>query len=127
MSASTSKLLEKVLDYTSLRNKVISKNISNANTINYQREDVEFNSLLSNESSKIKATNSKHIGFSEGLNSKELQIVQDKTAENQSGVNNVALDQEMAKLAENSIMFKFASRKMSSYYKNIQSVIKGGR
>ena len=41
MSASTSKLMEKVLDYTSLKNKVISKNIANSNTLNYKREDVE--------------------------------------------------------------------------------------
>ncbi|MAT57544.1 MAG: flagellar basal body rod protein FlgB [Melioribacteraceae bacterium] len=127
MSASTSKLMEKVLDYTSLKNKVISKNIANSNTLNYKREDVEFNSLLNGESGKIKATNSKHIGFTENLDSSEMRIIKDETSVNHSGINNVDIDHEMAEMAQNSIMFKFASRKMSSYYKTLQSVIKGGR
>jgi len=127
MSVSTSKLLEKVLDYTSLKNKVISKNIANANTLNYKRKDVEFNSVLDGERNAIKATNPKHIGFSQNLESAEMRIIEDENAENKSGVNNVDVDKEMAEMAKNSIMFKFASRKMNSYYKTLQSVIKGGR
>lgn len=127
MSVSTSKLLEKVLDYTTMKNKVISKNIANANSLNYKREDVEFNSVLDGERNTIKATNPKHIGFSQNLESAEMRIIQDKDAVNKSGVNNVDVDNEMAEMAKNTIMFKFASRKMNTYYKSLQSVIKGGR
>lgn len=127
MSESTSKILEKVLDYTSLKNKVISKNIANATTVNYRREDVEFNSVLNGESNKIKATNSKHIGFNENMELDDMRIVTDDKIIDPTSTNNVSIDEEMAAMAENSIMFKFASRKMNSYYKSLQSVIKGGR
>ena len=127
MAESTSKILEKVLDYTSLKNKVISKNIANATTVNYRREDVEFNSVLNGESNKIKETNSKHIGFNENMELDDMRIVTDDKIIDPTSTNNVSIDEEMAAITENSIMFKFASRKMNSYYKSLQSVIKGGR
>ena len=36
------------------------------------------------------------------------------------------IDQEMSELAANSIQFRFASRKIGDYYRNLQNVIKGG-
>ena len=48
------------------------------------------------------------------------------TNEMYSGVNNVDIDKEMSDLAENSLSFKFASRRIGDYFKLIQEVIKGG-
>ncbi len=42
------------------------------------------------------------------------------------GFYNVDIDKEMADLAENYFNFKFATNKISNYYKTIQNVIKGG-
>ena len=46
MAVSTIRLLENLIDFCSLKNKVISKNIANVGTEGYKREDVEFKSLL---------------------------------------------------------------------------------
>ena len=39
-------LLNKVLNVTSLRHRAVTNNISNVNTVNYKRKDVDFSSYL---------------------------------------------------------------------------------
>jgi flagellar basal-body rod protein FlgB len=125
MAASNIKLLENFISYCSLKNKVISKNIANIGTEDYNRQDVVFKTLLTeNINAPVKTTDSKHFGSPEL--SKNVEIIVDKTKTEFTGINNVDVDQEMAELAENQIRFKFASRKLGSYYRNLQNVIKGG-
>jgi flagellar basal-body rod protein FlgB len=124
MSVSNIKLLEDFIDYTSVRNKVISKNIANVGTANYKREDVVFKDLFAENLASLKTTSSKHIG--QNNFDTENRIIQDKSREMDSGINNVNIDEEMADLAENSIEFKFVSQKIGRYFRTLQSVIKGG-
>jgi flagellar basal-body rod protein FlgB len=125
MAVSTIRLLENLIDFCSLKNKVISKNIANIGTEGYKRENVEFKSLLTEINAGLKATNKNHIkaGISAGP---PYEIQQDKGGEMLSGINNVDIDKEMSELAENTLRFKFAARKIGDYYKGIQNVIKGG-
>ncbi|HSR16487.1 MAG TPA: flagellar basal body rod protein FlgB [Ignavibacteriaceae bacterium] len=125
MAASSVKLLENLINYCSLKNKIISKNIANVGTQNYKREDVEFKSMLIELNSSAKVTNGKHIKTGPAENP-YYEVSKDKEDEMLSGINNVDIDNEMAELAENTLLFKFASRKIGDYYRNIQNVIKGG-
>jgi flagellar basal-body rod protein FlgB len=125
MAASSIKLLENLINYCSLKNKIISKNIANVGTQNYKREDVEFKSMLIELNSSAKLTNEKHIKTGPAENP-YYEVSKDKEDEMLSGINNVDIDKEMAELAENTLLFKFASRKIGDYYRNIQNVIKGG-
>ncbi|MGE5812321.1 MAG: flagellar basal body rod protein FlgB [Ignavibacteria bacterium] len=125
MAASSIKLLENLINYCSLKNKIISKNIANVGTQNYKREDVEFKSMLIELNSSAKVTNEKHIKTGPAENP-YYEVSKDKEDEMLSGINNVDIDKEMAELAENTLLFKFASRKIGDYYRNIQNVIKGG-
>ncbi|MDP2365510.1 MAG: flagellar basal body rod protein FlgB, partial [Ignavibacteria bacterium] len=111
--------------YCSTKNKVLSKNIANIGTENYKRQDVDFKTILSNNIGQMKSTNSKHLKLPES-NRPEFEISKDKSPDNISGVNNVDIDKEMSELAANSIQFRFASRKIGDYYRNLQNVIKGG-
>lgn len=124
MQSSGIKSLEKFIDYCSVKNKVISKNIANIGTENYKRQDVNFKEVLNNIG-EMKATNSKHLKLPE-LNQENFEISKDKSLENTSGINNVDIDKEMSELAANSIQFRFASRKIGDYYRGLQNVIKGG-
>ena len=124
MSVSNIKLLEDFIDYTSLQNKVVSKNIANIGTVNYKREDVVFKDLLADNMASLKTTNTKHIG--QNNFESENKIVPDNSREMASGINNVNIDEEMAELAKNSIQFKFVSQKIGRYFRTLQSVIKGG-
>lgn len=127
MPGSTIKLLEDFSRYCAVKNKVISKNIANIGTQNYQREDVVFKDVLNeNISSLLKTTELQHIGMSNGETSPDYEIKIDKSADNVSGVNNVDIDKEMSELAENTLNYKFATKKIGDYFKNIQMVIKGG-
>ena len=118
MSIPPYKSLEQLLDYTSLKQKVIGQNIANTETIGYQRKDVEFKEILN--SSIANQTNG-------SSNKSEFQIKNDESKENISGFNNVDINREMADLAENTVLFKFGSKKLNGYYRTLQNVIKGGR
>ena len=123
------KLLQNLLDYCSVKNNVIAKNISNIGTENYKREDVVFKDMLDeNVSSILKTDNEKHFSSLQinNSNGSKYETVYDNSTEMDSGVNNVNIEREMSELAENTLRFKFASKKVGEYYKNIQSVIKGG-
>lgn len=100
-------LLQSFLNYCADKGKVINQNIANTNTPNYKRHDVDFKAYLSNELSESKSSST--------VNQNDPVIVEDK---------NVTIEEEMAELAKNTINFKFASKRVSSYYKNLQSVIK---
>lgn len=126
MAPSSVKGLEKLLDYTASNQKVINKNIANVATVGYQREELRFDEMLTqNLKSGMKVTDSKHISPASPENG--YQVEKDSSGENISGSNNVDINKEMADLAENQLMFKFASRKIAMHFRKMQSVIKGGR
>lgn len=128
MSVNSLKVLEKLLDFSVANQKVISKNIANVTTVNYKREELKFDNILEDElSADLKLTNSKHIPFA-GNNADQVnyQTTKDASTENNSGFNNVDINKEMSDLAENSIMFRFGSKKINSYFQTLQNVIRGG-
>jgi flagellar basal-body rod protein FlgB len=126
MGISTIKLLEKFIDYCAERNKVISNNIANIGTENYRRKEISFDKVLDETlNSKIKTTKDKHIKTNL-IDQEPFKIENTKIKDYSSGVNNVDIEKEMADLAENTLLFRFASKKIGDYYRGIQNVIKGG-
>lgn len=125
--SSTIKQLENLLNYSAEKNKIIAKNISNISTENYRREDIVFKNVL-DENSTLKTSNEKHLPFinMNGISEKGFEMTYDDSFDASSGVNNISIEREMSELAENTLRFKFAAKKVSEYYKNIQNVIKGG-
>ncbi len=118
MPIPSNKNLEQLLNYTALKHKVIGQNIANANTKNYQRRDVEFKELLNH--------GMKNLSKSQESNS-EFTVKIDEQSEMISNGNSVDVNKEMAELAKNSIMFKFASQKINGYYQTLQGIIRGGK
>jgi len=126
---SSVKLLQNLLDYCAVKNKVIAKNISNVGTQGYKREDVEFKNLLDeNSNSILRISSNKHLSAVNNpvQSDSGFNVVLDDSKEMTTGINNVDIEQEMSELAENTLRFRFASRKVGDYYKSIQNVIKGG-
>lgn len=125
MSTSNVKLLEKFIGYCSEKNKIISQNIANVGTENYKRQDVMFKDILNeNLNAPVKLTNTKHLNGVTPVSAPEF--LEDSSKDMVSGINNVDIEKEMTDLAQNSINFKFASRKLSDHFKGLQNVIKGG-
>ncbi len=134
MSQPILKLLEQTLDYTTVKQKLISKNIANISSKDYHREDIKFDDFLSMErKGQLKATENKHFTTGEVKLSGQsnFKIIQDNNGDNNgdnvSGFNNVDMDTEMADMAQNSILFRLAARRMNFYFSQLQTVIKGGR
>ncbi|MEK5443138.1 MULTISPECIES: flagellar basal body rod protein FlgB [unclassified Fredinandcohnia] len=120
--------LEKALDYSALRQKVISNNIANVDTPNYKAQDVSFKNLLANETeSQMRAnrTNEKHIEFTSSKRSNNPLIAKNDTAYNHNG-NNVDIDKEMALLAENQIYYNAITQRISGKFNTLKTVVKGG-
>ena len=128
MSVSNLKLLENFIGYLSTRNKVISQNIANIGTEDYTRQDVKFKDILNREiGAGMKVTNKHHVGGSRSNSSESsFEVFIDKNKEGNGGINNVDIETEMANMAENSINFKFAARKINAHFRQLSEVIKGG-
>ena len=116
MPIPTNKTLEQLLDYSALKHKVIGQNIANADTKNYKRKEIEFKELLDNGMKNLSGPNSSRS---------EFEVKTDEESAVISQGNNVDISREMADMAKNSIMFKFAAKKLNGYFETLQGVIKG--
>lgn len=113
------KLMQSFLNYCADKGKVINQNIANINTENYNRRDVDFKSYLNSElTSELSSKETQHLSAPEAKTEVEDAIFEEDKP--------VLIEEEMAELARNTINFKFVAKRVSGYYRNIQSVIKSG-
>lgn len=108
-------LLKNALNASSMRQEIISSNISNVNTDNYKVGQVQFESLLSqsNNSLMMKQTNALHIGFDDLTQIDPVVIKRTDTAVKENG-NNVDIDMEMANQAQNSLYYNALVTQMNA-------------
>jgi len=108
-------VIEKGLDASSMRQKVLSNNVSNAETPGFKRSDVDFKKALdkamgTSNTLSLKLSSPKHIaGVTDGP---ENLIVTDQSSLHNNG-NNVDIDREMTNIAENGIYFNSLTRTSS--------------
>lgn len=124
----TMNILERSLDYSALKNNVISNNIANVDTPNYKAKKVEFKSVLNEALTnqlETKRTHPKHIPFNNQRT--PFQIVSNhQTMYNHNG-NNVDIDKEMSELAKNQIYYRGLVERINGKFSTLQTVIRGGR
>jgi len=125
---SAPKVLRKALDFQSQRNLLISSNISNLDTPGYSAKDIDFKSQLVNAMGRggdlaMKVTQPGHLG----PGASALQAMQPQTFfekdESRSDGNNVNIDKEMAKLAENQISYNATVQLLSKRSSTIRAAI----
>ncbi len=125
-------LMEKTLDASTFRQKVIADNIANVDTPYFKRSDVMFEELLQNEmnpsTSSIAGyrTDPRHfiIGkFSSGI---MPEIKTDKNSAVNNNLNNVDMDYEMSLMAKNQLEYNVLIQQMNSEFKKMRTVL-GGR
>ncbi|WP_202077070.1 flagellar basal body rod protein FlgB [Caldalkalibacillus salinus] len=130
--STTLNALERSLDVSSQRQKVISSNIANVDTPQYKAKDVSFRSelqkALDNKNLKSYQTNDKHIPFSTQQHRPfQPQVVtQTGTLYNHNG-NNVDLDLEMTKMAENQLWYNALTDRANGKLNSLRTVISEGR
>jgi flagellar basal-body rod protein FlgB len=121
-------LLTKSLDASMLRAKAIANNIANVNTPGYHRVEVTFENELRKALDKGQLrgtrTDEKHLEMGKldiaSLNPKVKKPV-DPTLP--SGVNNVDIDAEMAKLAENQLLYNFSAKFLHGKFSKLNAAI----
>lgn len=122
-------LLKRMLDVTALRNRALTNNIANANTVNYRRKDVDFEGYLRSFVVKNAVTGDrtdpKHIPIGEPDPAQPPRIYEPKRSPNTTGQNDVDVDQEMANLAENHLLYNTGVRLIAGSFSSLRKSIIG--
>jgi flagellar basal-body rod protein FlgB len=124
-------LMERSLDASALRQKVIANNIANVDTPYFKRSDVLFEDLLQNEmngsTSGIvgKRTNPRHFYIGKRSSEVEPQIVTDNNSTINNNMNNVDIDYEMSLLAKNQLRYNVLVQQVNSEFRQMSTVIGG--
>ena len=104
------KAMKKSLDLMSTRQSVISSNIGNLDTPGFKASEIDFQGQLrealgSKGQLKLQSTNEKHFGpKTSNIGSLAADPFEEEDAAKSNG-NNVDVDKEMAKMAENQIFY----------------------
>ena len=127
------KVVEKSLDASLMRNEAIAQNIANVDTPGYSRKTVSFEEQLSDAISKNnfkgKRTNQKHIQIgASSIDDVKINISEDKSSlDMRLDGNNVDIEKEMAQMAENNIRYEVLIQRMSATFNKMKTVIREGR
>ena len=108
-------MVYKSLDATAMRNRAIANNIANVMTPDYKRKEVDFESKVRDAMEKRvtgSLTDDQHIGIDKGIDLSKLtpEVYEPNDPTRPGEVNNVDIDIESAKLAENQIQYQFNIR-----------------
>lgn len=127
ITGSSLNLLERSLDATILRHKVIADNIANVDTPKFKRSDVEFESLLKNEMNKLSPlegyrTDPRHFVIG-GLSELKPRMVEDSKSAMNNNLNNVDIDREMITLASNQLRYNTLIQQFNHEFKQLHTAI----
>jgi len=122
-------MMKKSLDFESARHLLISNNIAQMDTPGYKTHDIDFKSQLKDAMGgggsqlKLATTNERHIG--PGMDSLKMLSPVPVEEENlaKSNGNNVDIDKEMAKLAENQIEYNAVTQFMMKRGSTVRSAV----
>lgn len=119
-------VLEKSLDASMLRNKVISNNIANVDTPNFKKSSVEFEDILKSSIEKSKKLDG--VTLDDEIKNVEPEVVQsNSTSSMRTDGNNVDIDSEMSELSKNTIKYDALIQELSSSFKRLSIAINGGK
>jgi flagellar basal-body rod protein FlgB len=121
MPDNTIKVLEKILDVASFRQKLLASNIANADTPGYKAKDISFQKALD------KAIKVWSVERGASSAKQDYEIYETVTTMPNRDGNTVNLDIEMAKVAENTLIYNAATQLMTMKVRMLKDVIKGGR
>ena len=114
-------LLEKMLDVSSVKHKVIANNIANVNTPGYKKMGVSFSDQLE------KALNESSMNKFDTLQPKIVISKEDTSETARNDGNNVDMDKEVSSLVKNTLTYSIYTQLLAKKYEGIKSAIEGSR
>ena len=115
-------MLSAVLDFRSERHKVIASNIVNIDTPNYRPQDIVFGEELKEVFEAGKGMHMTGDGGKGHLSGKT--VAKEGSYEIVETGEQVDLDSEMAKLAENNLMYNLAVELLARKFKGLNTVLR---
>jgi flagellar basal-body rod protein FlgB len=124
--------LKKTLDAEALRQKAYAQNIANAETPGYRRVVVDFedqlkSALEGNQTDRLHRDDPRHFqkDGTGALQELRPKIREEEPPEDNSGVNGVDLEVEMAQMAETQIKYLAAAEMLKQRYAGLKTAIRG--
>lgn len=122
------RLMERSLDASALRQKVIANNIANADTPFFKRSEVKFEDLLQQEmngsSLEGKRTDPRHFYIGRPADVAP-QVIQDSGTSINNNLNNVDMDYEMSLMAKNQLRYNVLIQQVNHELKKLRTAIQG--
>ena len=120
--------LERALDVTAARQRLLTQNIANAETPGYVRKDIDFASELkasmgAGRSSSVRTTRPEHMASQSRIHS--CKVIEERPVEGEA--TSVELDQEMARMAENQIEYNISAHLARNKFEALKLAIRGKR
>ncbi len=128
--STASALVQKALDGTWQRQKVIANNIANHETPGYKAGKVSFEQSLINQvkhlqaSSVYKSDTAQNI---ESINNSKILIHTDHSIAERADGNSVNLESENIQMAKTQIQYQFLTRTLTDYYSRLRYAISEGK
>ena len=127
-------ILHRTMDVSLTRREVIANNISNVETPNFKRTDVNFEASLARALASEKApktleakmSSSNHIPFNRSVDYKSVKprFVLDYLTQSKNNGNNVDIEQETMAATQNQMMYELMTSTISSQFKRINMVLR---
>ena len=127
-------VLQKSMDALAIQHEVIANNLANIDTPNFKRSEVSFQDKLKNiltqdEPSALWRTNVKHFPITQQVSLDDFKptitTITDTIGRNDG--NNVDLEMESAKLAENNLLYNSLADVTGRYIANLKHAITEGK
>lgn len=127
-------ILQRTMDVSLLRQNVIAHNIANANTPNFKRSDVNFESRLRDALENAgrtprfqeRLTHERHIPFHQPLDYRDVRprrVLDFMTTAKNNG-NNVDIEVESMDLLNNQLMYQMMTRSVADSFARINLVLR---
>lgn len=126
-------ILHRTMDTSMLRHQVSANNIANADTPNFKRSTVNFESELKRalDSEKVRKpqaylTHPKHISFDRTQNYREVRPrrVLDYLSKADNNGNNVNLEEESMLLLQNQLRYNLLTRSVADQFNRVNIVLR---
>ena len=120
-------ILDKASDAANLRNELLTNNIANVSTPNYKRKDLDFESVLQGELAGEKNLSKAVKKANQNLETLDAQVYTDNASLSyRLDGNNVDINTEEARLAENQIKYQALVDLMNQEFARYNTVLSSG-
>ena len=120
-------ILDKAADAANLRNELLTNNIANVSTPNYKRKDLDFESVLQAELGGEKDLSTAVKNANKSRETLDAQVYTDNASLSyRLDGNNVDINTEEARLAENQIKYQALVDLMNQEFARYNTVLSSG-